>query len=79
MAHCEPAASLIKRLGGPSKLAAGISVPVHTVQRWQRETARGGTGGAIPRWQIEKVTAFARTLGVELTAADFVPMGAAAE
>lgn len=59
---CEPAASLIKRLGGPREVARGIrvysitgdgdrrarSLNHSTVFRWTVPTSRGGTGGVIP-------------------------------
>lgn len=70
----EPAASLIKRLGGAQVVSEGTGVAVSLVHRWTYPRENGGTGGFIPRKRIPVIEELARKRGVDLTAGDFLPM-----
>jgi hypothetical protein len=77
--RCEPANSIIEKLGGLSAVAKAAGVTVHTVMRWRMprgpEDKRnlGGTGGTVPHWHVPKLLAAAKERGVPLTLADFFP------
>src|SRR5262245_4864601 len=45
----EPAATIIRRLGGAAIVAAVVGTAVTAPYRWQYPRARGGTGGVIPQ------------------------------
>lgn len=45
----EPAATIIKKLGGPKKVAAIAGVHRTRVSNWMRPKEAGGTGGTIPQ------------------------------
>jgi hypothetical protein len=69
----EPAHSIIKRLGGPSRVAEIVGVHRTRVSNWARPPHKGGTGGAIPHWHVAKLLDHARAHGIDLTEADFAP------
>ncbi|WP_146030487.1 hypothetical protein [Pseudovibrio exalbescens] len=48
----EPASSIIRDLGGLTKVAALVGVDIHSVKRWRLAKAKGGTGGFIPRQHV---------------------------
>lgn len=74
----EPAASIIQRFGGDTKVAALVGVHRTRVANWKRPRDAGGTGGAIPFKHVPKLLAAARDLGLHLTADDFLPVKVAA-
>lgn len=70
--HCEPAASLIKRLGGIGKVAEKVGRSPVQVHRWRVPRERGGTGGAIPHWHIQALIEMASEKNIPLELQDFV-------
>lgn len=69
----EPATSIIKALGGPTKVAVIAGVHRTRVHGWTRPKGVGGTGGHIPLPHIPKLLSAAREKGIDLTADDFIP------
>ena len=68
----EPASTIIKKLGGPTKVSEGIQVNRTLLYKWMSSKERGGTGGIIPHWQIPKLLDYANRIGVPLSQYDFV-------
>lgn len=64
----EPASTIIKLLGGPTKVAAIASVHRVRVSNWMRPKEKGGTGGRIPQNHIPALLAAARARGIEVSA-----------
>jgi hypothetical protein len=73
--HCEPAASLIKKLGGLSVVAQITGKSVTQVQRWRLPKEKGGTGGAVPRWHAQKIFDAASASGIEVRSDELMTMG----
>ncbi len=73
--HCcmEPASSIIKALGGPTRVARLLGRHRTRVSKWQAPKASGGTGGLIPQRFHGKLIAHAQSIGFGLEAADFLP------
>lgn len=71
----EPAASIIKKLGGATVVAAIAGVHRTRVSNWKRSKDVGGTGGVIPFKHVPKLLAAAEKRGVELSADEFLPKG----
>lgn len=69
--HLEPAKSVIKKLGGPERVAGITKANVSRVYRWMYPRERGGTGGMIPYSQAQKLIQFAGSEGIDLAPADF--------
>ena len=69
----EPAATIIKILGG-EKAVSEITRTAYTAPyRWQHPKQKGGTGGVIPQRHHRCLLDAALSRGVKLTAADFLP------
>lgn len=82
--RCEPAYSLIKRLGGNMEVARAIqqhavmdggdrrtrAINPSTVSRWASPPEAWGTGGTIPVKYWPALVKIARSKGIELTIAD---------
>ena len=68
----EPASSIIKHLGGPSKVAEIAHVHRTRVSNWMRPKEKGGTGGRIPQAHIPILLAAARDRGLNITAEDML-------
>ena len=81
--RCEPAASLVTKLGGPSAVAAAIrrhtvgpdqrarQVSPSTVLRWTMPiTAKDGRGGHIPLKYWSAIIRAGREIGITITIAD---------
>lgn len=75
-AHLEPAASIIRLLGGLSAVADCLSTTTTTVQRWRRPKEKGGTDGFIPRWWHSKIIAVAEAKGLNLPPTAFLDTSA---
>ena len=75
--HCEPATSIIEKLGGLKAVAGVTGVTVTSVQRWRYPKERGGTGGAVPHWHIQTLMVLAAKTGVNLGFNDFFRAGPA--
>ncbi|ODM79096.1 carph-isopro domain-containing protein [Bradyrhizobium elkanii] len=71
----EPAQTIIQRFGGPSAVASILGVHRTRVSNWQRERAKGGTGGTIPQRYHVALLAHAQEKGIALVAADFLQVG----
>lgn len=67
----EPAATIIKSLGGPTAVALHLGLHRTRVSNWARSKAAGGTGGSIPQKHIQLLMVWAREKGVELSHSDF--------
>jgi hypothetical protein len=67
----EPAQTIIRKLGGPSAVAKIVGVHRTRVSSWQRERARGGTGGRIPQNHISAMLAYAREQNIPLAPDEF--------
>jgi hypothetical protein len=70
----EPASSIIRKLGGPSKVAAIVGVHRTRVSNWMRAKDSGGTGGTIPQTHHLTILRAAASMGVEgITGDSFLP------
>ena len=69
--RCEPAFTIVERFGGAKSVSDITGAHVSRVSRWQAPKDKGGTGGMIPHWHIEKLLAYAREHSIEVTAEDF--------
>jgi len=74
----EPAASIIKKLGGPEAAARLIGVHRTRVFSWMRGREHGGTDGAIPQRHFNTILEIARSKGIEISVSDLVLTGEAA-
>lgn len=70
----EPAASIIKRLGGEAKVSEITGRAYTAPYRWQHPIEKGGTGGLIPQKLHRALLDHARANGIALSAADFLPV-----
>jgi len=78
MRFMEPAQSIITKLGGPSVVAREVGVHRTRVSNWSRPREKGGTGGLVPQKHHRALLDLAQQQGVELSAADFLPLREAA-
>jgi hypothetical protein len=69
--RCDPANTIIEKLGGLSAVARIVDVKPHTVMRWRMPRDAGGTGGAIPHWHWDTLIASEKGQEVKLTRGDF--------
>jgi hypothetical protein len=69
----EPAASIIKNLGGDTVVASITGVHRTRVANWKRSKESGGTGGAIPFRHVPALLQAAKDKGVPLSTDDFLP------
>lgn len=69
----EPAAHIIEKLGGDTRVSQIVGVHRTRVSNWKRPKASGGTDGMIPFKHVPKLLSAASTMGVRLTADDFLP------
>lgn len=70
---CEPAKTVISRLGGLTKVSALCGVDISTVQRWRMSRDKRGTGGIIPAKYMEVLLQHANDTGVDVKADDLIP------
>lgn len=68
----DPAAEVIRRLGGFTKVARVVGRHVTQVYRWTQPAPKG-TGGTIPQKHHVALLDHARSIDVPLTAAEFLP------
>lgn len=71
--RCEPANTIITKFGGPTAVSRIANVSAHTVIRWRTPRERGGTGGVVPHWHVPALVSAAETLGIDVSANDFLP------
>ena len=69
----EPAASIITKLGGDTKVAEIVGVHRTRVANWKRPKTAGGTNGLIPFKHVPALIAAAKAAGETLSADDFLP------
>lgn len=70
----EPAASIIKAIGGEA-IASEITGTAYTAPyRWQQPKEKGGTGGLIPQRHHPALLAYAQDRGLDLRAEHFLPV-----
>ena len=67
----EPAASIIKRLGGENIVSSATGTAYTAPYRWQAALEKGGTGGRIPSKHIPTLLEFAREKAIPLAAEEF--------
>lgn len=67
----EPARTIIERLGGEAAVSRIAGVAITAPYRWQQPRAKGGTGGVIPHWHVQKLLAHAAENDISLCASDF--------
>jgi len=67
----EPASNVIKKCGGPTKVASHLGVHRTRVHAWQSSKEKGGTGGIIPMRHAQTLLRDAKKLGVDLQPEDF--------
>lgn len=72
--HCEPANSIITKFGGVDAVAAIVDTTAGQVRRWRRTKEKGGTGGIVPHWHVEKLVSAAQARRIKLKPADFAPV-----
>lgn len=65
--RCEPASTIIEKLGGLTAVATACSLDVSSVLRWRLPRKRGGTGGLIPAKHQ------ATLVGLGVLPSDFIP------
>ncbi len=68
----EPAASIIEKIGGPTRVAKIVGVHRTRVCAWKRPRAKGGTDGRVPQDHHAKLLTYARAQGIPLSADEFV-------
>lgn len=68
----EPAASIIKKLGGYEVVAQVTGTAITAPYRWTHTIEKGGTGGFIPRKYHQRLLDHAKATEVELRPEDFV-------
>lgn len=69
--RCEPANTIIERMGGLSAVAEVTKVTPHSVMRWRMPKVDGGTGGLIPSRHAEAILGAAREREIDLKPQDF--------
>lgn len=70
-ALCEPAHSIVRRLGGETSVARELGLSRTAVWLWQVPAPRGRSG-YIPRWHHDGLLDLAKRRGVPLSRAEFV-------
>lgn len=73
VAIMEPAATIIKKLGGTGPVASVTGAHRSRVWKWTQPKAKGGTDGVIPIEHIRVLIALGKEIGVDLAAEDFLP------
>jgi hypothetical protein len=70
----EPAATIIKELGGPSEVSRICGVHRTRVSNWMRPSAAGGTGGVIPQKHHRAIINAWRERHIDRSAEDLLPI-----
>lgn len=76
--QCEPARSVIAKIGGVEAAAKITGKHVSRIYRWAYSREKGGTGGVVPHDDATKLLAYAKANSIDLDAADFFAKGEAA-
>lgn len=69
----EPATTIIRKFGGPGKVAEIVGTTSGQVRRWRHRKEAGGTGGAVPHWHIPKLIEHAKANRIRVKPQDFLP------
>lgn len=69
----EPASTIIKRCGGPTKVANHLGIHRTRVHAWRSSKDKGGTDGIIPMKHAQVLLRDAEALGADLKPEDFFP------
>jgi hypothetical protein len=73
-ANCEPAYSIIRKLGGDSHVAQICGLQDRTSPyRWTRPRSLKGSDGLVPSKYVPVLLSYAKRKGIKLSAQDFVP------
>lgn len=72
--RCEPAHSIIERLGGAPAVAKILGISSHAVNRWRRVSKKSGmkASGAVPAWYMKPLVESPAGIAAGLTYADFI-------
>ena len=68
----DPAAHIIRKLGGEAAVAGITGLALTAPYRWQYEKSRGGTGGLIPQAHHRALLDYAHAHGIALSAEEFL-------
>jgi hypothetical protein len=69
--HSEPATTIVRKLGGPAKVAHVLGVHRTAVYYWLRPFEPRGTGGMIPYKYMATLIRHAQAQGIKLKPGDF--------
>jgi hypothetical protein len=73
-ADMEPAATIIKKLGGEAVVSKVTETAYTAPYRWQQPREKGGTGGLIPQRHHPRLLDYAEREKIPLSPADFLPV-----
>jgi hypothetical protein len=68
----DPAATIVRKLGGEAKVAGIVGTALSAPYRWQLEKSRGRTGGFVPQADHRALLDYAHAHGIALTAEEFL-------
>jgi hypothetical protein len=69
----EPASTIIRELGGIGPVSTAAGVHRTRVYKWMQPREKGGTGGVIPYWHVQKLLEHARAEGIAIKPEHFLP------
>ena len=75
MRAAQPAAEIVRRLGGKGQLAEDLNVTRQAVEYWMTPLSRRGSGGRIPAKYHPLLIELAKQKGVRLSYEDFHAQG----
>ena len=70
--RCEPAYSIIQKLGGPKVVSTILNLSAPAVTLWTTPKERKGRGGEIPQKRWAEILAFAHHHKIDITMADLL-------
>lgn len=66
-----PAEHVIKKCGGPKRVAVVLGIDVSNVHRWKYDRSKGGRDGHVPADYAQRLLTWAPTAGISLHPNDF--------
>lgn len=66
---------VIRKLGGPARVAELLGTSRQAIYKWTYPRQRGGTGGYIPARRQLELMVVCKMQGIVLTKNDFFPLG----
>jgi hypothetical protein len=69
----QQASKIVKKFGGPRRLAKLADMEPSRVYKWTYSKGKGGTGGIVPSSCVDAVQAAAKRGGIVLTDEDWAP------